>query len=920
MRTVKQAALPAPLAYRHRRLANGLDVYALRDDTTINVAVQVWYRVGARDDPHGRSGFAHLFEHLMFKATRQMPSEYIDRLTEDIGGYNNASTYADFTNYYEVVPANHLHRLLWAEASRMGSLVIDDDGFQTERDVVKEELRDYVFAAPYGRLFENFLSYANYDVHPYGRPVIGSIDDLNEATLADVRQFHRTYYRPDNAILVISGRFDDVALDRSVDQFFGPIPAPATAIPRAAAHEPRRSAPRRLTTTGPSVPLPAVTLSFPGVYASMDDLAAIIMLEAILARGDSARLHKSLVYDQAIASEIFTMVEPTLDASPFTIGAILSDGVSLTEGEAALNAVIADITRAGVRETDLARVRSELLTEKLEARETAFGRGFELAESVMRFGRPDGADTLLRQLNEIGKDAVNAAARTLFAPESAVIIHYEDESACAKKTDRLRQSDTIAAVALAHEEQEQEGDDQKAEREAGDGAPRATLPENAPAPEHFHKPSLPTIEDMQLANGLRLVVAEQKGTGLVNAVLRVPAGAIRDPQAMWGIAEQTAALSLRGAGGRDAMTFADAAALLGVTITTGTDYDTAYASLFARSDRLESGLSLLGHLVIDPHLADDEWAKLRRLALDEHTVALAEPSYRAARALARLLFAGHPYGASMTAASLNAIAGDDIRRFHAQFWRPDEAVMTLIGDIDPRTAHDLVSRYLGRWQGAAAPLDVTKRHAAKRSVQLINDPNASQAAVYAGFAEPVRAATDHGAMALATAVIGGGYSARLNMEVRVKRGLSYGANAHYVRRRAASAVIASAQTRAETACAVLKIFEETLASLPATPPSESELSARKASLIGQYGRDIETCAGLAERLSAAMALGRQPDDVARFQHTIEAIGARRVTEAARAFLDPGRFQAVIVGDARAIEKDLARHAPDYTVVDTRHMT
>ena len=187
-----------------------------------NVSVQVWYDVGSKDDPRGRSGFAHLFEHMMFKSTRNMVPEQLDRMTEDVGGYNNASTNDDYTNYYEVVPANHLQRLLWAEAERMSSLVIEPGFFNSERDVVKEELRSRVLAAPYGRLFYLYLPQISYDVHPYARPGIGSIEDLDAATIEDVRAFHATYYRPDNAVLVVAGNFDPAQLDRWVDQYFAP--------------------------------------------------------------------------------------------------------------------------------------------------------------------------------------------------------------------------------------------------------------------------------------------------------------------------------------------------------------------------------------------------------------------------------------------------------------------------------------------------------------------------------------------------------------------------------------------------------------------------------------------------------------------------------------------------------------------------
>ncbi len=184
-----------PIKYKERMLANGLKVYTVHDPSSPTVSIQVWYKVGSKDDPEGRSGFAHLFEHLMFKSTKNMKDEMMDRLTEDVGGFNNASTWDDYTNYYEVVPSNYLETLLWAEADRLGSLNVTDKNFPSERDVVKEEFRSRILAPPYGR-FLYAIEKRSYTTHPYRRPGIGSIEDLDAATLEDVRAFHKTFYRP----------------------------------------------------------------------------------------------------------------------------------------------------------------------------------------------------------------------------------------------------------------------------------------------------------------------------------------------------------------------------------------------------------------------------------------------------------------------------------------------------------------------------------------------------------------------------------------------------------------------------------------------------------------------------------------------------------------------------------------------------
>src|ERR671928_1086826 len=225
-----QARMPQ-LKFTDRTLANGMRVLTAPDSSSPTVAIQVWYHVGSKDDPPNRSGFAHLFEHIMFKSTKNMKSEMMDRLTEDVGGFNNASTNDDVTNYYEVVPSNYLETLLWAEADRMGSLNVTDKNFPSERDVVKEEFNTSVLAPPYGRLFYA-IDKDSFAVHPYHRPTIGSKEDLDAATLEDVRAFHSTFYRPDNAVLIVVGDFDQQQLDAWADKYFGKVAKPSAPIPR----------------------------------------------------------------------------------------------------------------------------------------------------------------------------------------------------------------------------------------------------------------------------------------------------------------------------------------------------------------------------------------------------------------------------------------------------------------------------------------------------------------------------------------------------------------------------------------------------------------------------------------------------------------------------------------------------------------
>ena len=413
----------APVVYRERRLGNGLQVITVESHPSPTVSVQVWYHVGSRDDPAGRSGFAHLFEHMMFKSSANLRAEQFDRLTEDVGGANNASTGDDVTEYHEVVPSNHLETLLWAEAERMANLKVDDANFKSERAVVEEEYRQRVLASPYGRLFNAFSS-ASYLEHPYKRPGIGNIDDLEAATLADVVSFHARYYRPDNATLVVAGDFDAAQLDAWIDKYFGALKNPPQPIRRVVAVEPPRRGPGVYDGYGPNVPLPALAITWLGPKASDPDAPALKVLDAILSGGKSSRLYNSLVYDKQIAAEAFSSADMPAQPGMFAVGAIMATGHDLAVGETALLAEVKRLRDAPPTAAELSEAKNELVAGKLRERETIDGRGFALGYALRIDGDAAKANTALADLQAVTAADVQRVVRKYLTGAPAVTIEY----------------------------------------------------------------------------------------------------------------------------------------------------------------------------------------------------------------------------------------------------------------------------------------------------------------------------------------------------------------------------------------------------------------------------------------------------------------------------------------------------------------
>ena len=416
----------APIAFTERTLANGLKVITARSDASPTVAIQVWYHVGGRDDPAGRSGFAHLFEHLMFKGTRYLKNEQFDRLTEDVGGENNAFTSDDVTAYLSVVPSNHLETLLWAEAERMSNLNTDEANFKSERAVVQEEFRQSVLAPPYGRFYRAWGP-SSYLVDPYKNGVIGSIADLDAASLADVVAFHRTYYRPDNATLVVAGDFDPAQLQAWVDKYFNPVARPAAAIPRVTQSEPPWSKDRVVQLTGPQVPLPAVALSWLAPPVRHADAAALRVAQTLLSGGQSARLNQALVYRQQLASDAGFYADLRSGPGLLVAYATAAGGKTLPALKAALMAEVMRLSTHPPSAAELSKAKTGLLTEAVTARQTPAGLAQALADAAVLEGGPAMANRKLVALAAVTAADVQRVVRTYLRGARHVAIEYTQE-------------------------------------------------------------------------------------------------------------------------------------------------------------------------------------------------------------------------------------------------------------------------------------------------------------------------------------------------------------------------------------------------------------------------------------------------------------------------------------------------------------
>lgn len=907
------APVPAvkPIAFTQRTLANGLRVYAIRDTSTANVAVQVWYDVGSKDDPAGRSGFAHMFEHLMFKATRNLVSEQMDRLTEDVGGYNNASTNDDYTNYFEVVPANHLERLLFAEADRMAALVVEPKSFASERDVVKEELRQNTNARPYGKLFSLYFPAISYARHPYARGTIGSIGNLESASIDDVRAFHATYYRPDNAVLVVSGNFEPKQLDAWIDRYFAGIARPTAPIPRVSVTEPERTVAARYVVHEANTPLPAVMISYP-IPADRDpDAPALQVLNAVLSQGESSRLYESLVYRDQLAQSAESVFDSKQGPGNLAVFAILASGKDAATGEAALKREVARLRDAPVTAAELAEAKNEILTGALRGRETAEGKARVLAASVIIDGDPRWTDRQINAIARVTAADVQRVAGKYLRPERSATIQYLPEDIAAKgaQTDRITVAGTVVTRPLV-----------------APGKVEIVTPASA-AERRSPPPAGPTVaaqvpvpSEFTLANGLRVVVVERHGLPLLTALLVAQGGGALDPASRSGVGSLTAELLTKGTTTRSATEIARQIEALGGSIDSGASFDGSTIEVTVKADQAAPALAILADVARNPKFDPEEIERARAQAIDGVQVAAKNPSQLAALVAARTALGDTQYAhpLSGTPASLRAITAADVRRAYAATWQPRQTALVLVGDITPAAARALAETHFADWNGGVQPqpnqAGLDPAGPDKPRVIVVDLPGAGQAGVVVARPGIQRSDEAYYAVSVANTILGGGFSSRLNQEIRIKRGLAYGAGSSVQALRDPGLIAARTSTKNSSAPETVSIILAEMKRLGAEPVTAAELSTRQAVLVGNFGRATETTGGIAGTVGSYVTLGVPLSELGQYTRKVSAVDPAAVQAAAAKLLDPGAASIVVVGDAKAFLPDLRKAYPQVEVI------
>ncbi len=888
-------AAPIPrLDHTTFTLKNGLKVILSQDRRLPMVAVNLWYHVGPANEVPGRTGFAHLFEHMMFQGSKHVAADTHFKLLEAAGASDiNGTTDFDRTNYFETVPSNQLELALWIESDRMGYLldVLDQKALANQRDVVRNERRQSVENQPYG-IAEEALYQALYPKgHPYHGVVIGSHADLAAARLEDVQQFFRQYYTPNNASLAIVGDFEPGAARRLVEKYFGGLRR-GPDVPAIAATTPPIAAEKRLTVTD-TVQLPRVYMAWltPAIFKPGDaeaDLAA-----DVLGGGKASRLYKSLVYDKQIAQAVQATQESLILGSKFTIEATARPGHTAAELEAAINEELRRFVQAGPDAGELERARTTIETRVVTGLETLGGFGGK-ADRLNSYEHYLGTPDYLRQDIERYRAATVAAVKGFAAgylqPAKRVVLF----AVPGDKTLAPEPTATPEPAAGGAQSVNQADAWRKAMPKAG-----AVKAAQFPTPERFVLP-----------NGLTVIVSERRELPVVSANLVFASGSGANPASLPGLANFTAAMLDEGTKRRTALQIADEAAALGATLTTASTMDQTQIAVRSLAPKFAGALHLLADVALNPTFPEEEIERQRASRLATLVAQKSSPTQTAARVMAAALYGpGHPYGYLDigTEASNKALARQAMVDYWTRHLVPGNAALVVVGAISRAELAAMVAKAFAGWTGKAGPrAGLPPAAGTKARLIIVDTPGAAQTQLRVAAIGLPRSTPDFEAVEVVNTLLGGLFTSRINLNLREDKGYTYGAFSTFAFRREAGPFYLGAGVRTDaTAPAVTEMFTE-VRRMKDVALTVEELSLARDSLVRSLPGRFETTAQAAGSFSTLFVYDLGLDYYSKYIERVVGIDAATAHAAAQKHLHPDRLLVVAVGDRAKIEADLQK--------------
>jgi predicted Zn-dependent peptidase len=900
---VAQTAAPVPVSqlvsevdipYESFTLANGLRVLVHTDRKAPIVAVSTWYDVGSKHEPEGKTGFAHLFEHLMFQGSENAPGDFFAPL-RDVGATDfNGTTNFDRTNYFETVPKPALERALFLESDRMGWLLgaIDQALLDEQRGVVQNEKRQSD-NRPYGlvnyELLEELLGGT-----PYGHNVIGSMADLDAASLDDVKNWFRQHYGPNNTVLVLAGDIDVAEARPLVEKYFGAIAAgprtqaPAVAIPTLA--EPKT------VTMHDRIAASLVIRAWAVPGMNDPDAVPLDVFGAVLGGLASSRLNNALVREEKLAVQVSAGTQSMSQLGIFVVQAVVRPGVDPATVGTRIDAILGDLLANGPTADEVQRVVTTNVSGRIAGLEAVGGFGGKavaLASGEIYSGDPEFYKKQLAAMARVTPEQVQAVANKWLGRPALTINVVPGEREAYQEAQAVAAAAPAAAPAAS----------------APVAGTRGALPQVGGVDDL----DFPEVTRTRLSNGIEVVYAHREAVPVTRVLMSFDAGAAADPEGRLGTQSLTLSLLKEGTTSKTSTQIAEAGERLGATLGQGASADRTFLIVSSPSPNLGGSLDLFADVVRNPAFAPAEVERLRASLLTSIAAEQVDPSGLANRAMPTLLYgAGHPYAklaaGAGDAAAVSALTRDELVAFHHAWIRPDKAKIFVVSDLPLEQVRSALEARFGTWRGEGAagskafggsPQPATPR------ILLIDRPNSPQSVILAGQMTGLDPRNELLVHQMGNQVLGSGFLSRLNMELRENKHWSYGAGGGFNWLEHAVPYVVNAPVQADRTGDSIKAIQEQVGAFLDTKgvtPAEltREINGTTRELAGRY----ETSSAV---LNAMLQndVWRRPDNFYdTVAQTYRALTAAQLDAAMRSTLDPAKFVWVVVGDAATVRPQL----------------
>jgi len=873
-----RAPRPADIVIPFQRfvLNNGLTLLVHEDHKAPIVAVNIWYHVGSKNERPGRTGFAHLFEHLMFNGSEHFNDDFF-RPFERIGATDqNGTTNEDRTNYFENVPTSALDVALWMESDRMGHLLgaIDQPRLDEQRGVVQNEKRQGE-NQPYGKV-DLLMTEGTYPVgHPYSWSVIGSMEDLNAAKLDDVKQWFQTYYGPNNAVIVLAGDIDAGTARRKVEQYFGGIP-PGPPITKQDVWVAKRTGSHRQVMQD-RVPQARIYKEWNIPQFGSADADYLDLVTDVLAQGKTSRLYRRLVYDDQSATDVIAYVDLREIGGQLVIRATAKPGGDLARVERAIDEELARFVQAGPTPSELRRVKTQSRANFIRGIERIGGFGGKsdvLAMNEVYAGSADHYQVTRRRVAAAtAADLRGAAARWLTDGEFVIEVHpYPSLETTASAVDRSK------------------------------------LPDAGTPPEA----RFPAMARATLPNGLKIVLAERHSIPQVNLALLVDAGYAADQFGLPGTASLALDMLDEGTTKLTALQISDTLQQLGAQLATGSQLDVSRVALSVLKDNLDPALDIFADVILNPSFPQADFERQQRQRLARIQREKVQPVQMALRVFPRLLYgAGHAYGNPLTGSgteeSVGRLTREDLARFHRTWFKPNHATLVIVGDVSLAEIQPRLARLFSRWQAGDVPQKNigTVADQPKPVVYLIDRPGAEQSVILAADLAPPKANPHENAIEVMTSLLGGQFTSRVNMNLREDKHWSYGAFTFTWDARGQRPFIAYAPVQTDkTKESMVEVDRELRGILGPRPIQADELSKAQANLTLTLPGNWETMDAVQGSIEQLVTFGLDDHYYDSYAQRVRALKVADAVAAAQEAIRPDHLVWVIVGDRAKIEQGI----------------